>query len=1374
MNFNRIILSKLNILNIIPVHLFLCYILLAPFCLYSQPQNIRFSHFTIKDGLSQNSVLCVFQDSRGFMWFGTEDGLNQFDGYKFTVFKHDPNNTSSISNNYVTAICEDSSGYLWIGTDGGGLNRFDIRTKQFIHFKNDPLNSNSISDNSIIKLILDQQGNFWIGTLNGGLNRYNSKTNQFLIFKNIKNDVNSLSANCVVSLLIDHDKNLWVGTEGGGLNRFNRKTKKITRYRHDQLDHNSISNNDVLSIIEDDEQNLWIGTSNGLNCFDRKTEQFFKYFNEADNPHSLSNNIVYCVHQDKDKTLWVGTINGGLNCLNRRTQQFTRYKKNPANPWSLSSDLLSCIYEDNHGGIWFGTWGGGVNRVDLEAKKFNTYFNDPGDPNSVSSGLIQSFCEDHSGNLWIGISNGLDRIDNVTQQFSHYQISVHSKSDRGENDVRAIFEDSDQKLWVGTYYGLYRLNQTTDTFNTVLFNHELGFDLRRELIWSIFEDSSTDLWISTRNGLLQYNRSGKDFVLYENDPDDPGSLGENDVRVVYEDKIKQLWIGTYRGVYRWDHMQKRFVALKDMPDVSSTLEDKIILCFYQFDDEAGEKLWIGTINGLFHYDCGTGRYIQYLEKDGLPSSIIIGILEDEDGNLWISTTNGLVKYSRQDSKFRVYDETDGLVSDEFRFGAFYKKQNGEMLFGGIDGWEIFDPSKIKDNPYTPKVAITDFQIYNQSIDIGKVMDGRVILEQNITETSSITLAHRQRVFSFEFTALHYASPGKNKYAYMLEGLEKNWNYVDSKRRFATYTNLGSGTYIFKVKATNNDGYWSDEITNVIVKILPPPWKTWWAYFLYMLILICIVLWFIQSQRRQVKRKQKEIMRLQSIFDNTTSVMYMKDLKGRYIMVNRRYEELNNISKEEVVNKTVYDVFPSETAAVLAADDLKVLEKNIAMEFEEQIMLADGLHTYISVRFPLRDPDNNPYAVCGISTDITERKKAEEEMQHLRNMLSNIINSMPSALVGVDMESRITQWNNGAEEITGITAEKARGKLIDEVFPDLHVQMSKIKKAITQRQIQRDLKVKQERENKVSFCDIIIFPLVSNGVEGAVIRVDDVTDRVRIEEMMIQSEKMISVGGLAAGMAHEINNPLAGIIQTMQVIQNRVSNNIPKNLMAAEKCGISFDKLVEYHKERGLIEMMKTVLESARRAATIVDNMLSFSRKSESKCVLVNIKDLMDKTIDLCSSDYDMKKNYDFRDLEIIKEYGTDLPLVPCEASKIQQVILNLLKNGAQAMQKENEKLKMENGEIKKFCFMLRLAEDEQENMIRIEIEDNGPGMDEATRRRIFEPFFTTKAAGAGTGLGLSVSYFIVTENHGGEMWVESIPGEGSKFVIRLPLSDIGK
>ncbi|MEZ4525075.1 MAG: PAS domain-containing protein [Desulfobacterales bacterium] len=529
--------------------------------------------------------------------------------------------------------------------------------------------------------------------------------------------------------------------------------------------------------------------------------------------------------------------------------------------------------------------------------------------------------------------------------------------------------------------------------------------------------------------------------------------------------------------------------------------------------------------------------------------------------------------------------------------------------------------------------------------------------------------------------------------------------------------------------------------------------------LILIVSVLLVLILFQSLSDKEKDLRQSKLRLQGILDHTSALIYLKDTEGRYVLVNREYEKRFHLSNEDIAGKTDYDLFPRQFADVFTGNDQIVIGAGKPMQLEESAPREDGEHIYISIKFPLYDSLGKPAGLCGISTDITDRKNMENELRRVRNYLNNIVNSMPSALMGVDTAQRVTHWNREAERLTGISAEKAQGQLLEKVFPQVSDRMDEIRSTIAERKFHKTEKIVRGTGGQNRYSDLMIYPLVANGVEGAVIRVDDVTERVRLEEMMIQTEKMMSVGGLAAGMAHEINNPLGGILQSVQNIRRRVSAELPANKEIAEECGTSLETIRSYLEKRKIIRFLDGIQESGQRAAAIVSNMLSFSRRSESVMKPVKLPELVSRTVELAAHDYDLKKKYDFRHIRILREFPEDIPEVPCIATEIEQVMLNLLRNAAQALS-ENSK----SGRTPQI--VLRL--EKEENAVRIEVEDNGPGMEKDMCKRIFEPFFTTKEVGIGTGLGLSVSYFIITSNHKGSMHAESEPGKGAKFIIRIP------
>lgn len=517
-------------------------------------------------------------------------------------------------------------------------------------------------------------------------------------------------------------------------------------------------------------------------------------------------------------------------------------------------------------------------------------------------------------------------------------------------------------------------------------------------------------------------------------------------------------------------------------------------------------------------------------------------------------------------------------------------------------------------------------------------------------------------------------------------------------------------------------------------------------------------WFfrdITQQRKAEETLKYNFIQLQSIYNRLPVVIWAVDKNGIFTLSEGKELEVLGLKPGQVVGQSIFEIYEGNSLI------LDYTQRAINGESCEYIAEVMGIY-YHTFNTPFYDENNEVLGINGLAINVTEAKKTEEEIRRLRNYLSNIINSMPSVLIGVDDKINVTQWNREAQRLTGISAEVAIGKELQEVFPQLTNEIDQVKDAMQSREVRFESRQSRKEDNKKHYEDITIFPLITNGVDGAVVRIDDVTEKVRLEEIMIQSEKMLTVGGLAAGMAHEINNPMAGMLQSAWVMGSRLKDefDIEANQKAAEAAGTTLEAIEHFMRARGIHRMINTIVDSGQRVVDVVNNMLSFARKTDEGSSSHDLADLLDKTLALATTDYDLKKQYDFKKIDIVKEYAPDLPSVPCHATKIQQVLLNVFSNGAHAMQAS----KTENPRL-----TIKTYADSSSNFACIEIKDNGPGMDESTRKRVFDPFFTTKPQGQGTGLGLSVSYFIITENHNGEMLVETQPGAGAKFIIRLPI-----
>ncbi|MFC2042939.1 two-component regulator propeller domain-containing protein [Chloroflexota bacterium] len=778
---------------------------------FKRDTNIKFEQISLEQGLSQSVVLSILQDSRGFLWFGTQDGLNRYDGYDFVAYKHDPEDENSLSDNFILTIVEDTGGYLWIGTNSGGLNRFDPVTGQFNHYQHASDDPNSLSANSVQVVYLDQEDRLWVGTTGEGLNRFNPTTGEFTHFKNDPDNPDSLIDDNVQTIYQDREGVLWVGTNSG-MDRFESQTESFHHYANDPKDPNSLINDDVMVIFEDQVGTLWVGTNGGLERFDRENEQFIHFQNDNEDLHSLNDDSIHSIIEDVEGKLWIGTEGGGLYRFDSQTEQFIRYQNVPDDPESLSSDHVETIYEDRAGVMWIGTFGTGLNKYDPKRQKFLHYLSDPNDINTLSSNLIWSINQDRNGEIWIGTAgSGLERFDRENGLVTHYKNDPDDQDSLSDDNVWSAFQDRDGVMWFGTGEGLDRFNPDEEKFT----NYEA------DLVFSIYQDEDGNLWVGTwGGGLGKFDQETEEFTFYKNDHEDPFSLSYDTVVKIYPDGKGGLWVATFNGgLNHFDPMTERFTRYQHDPEDPQSLSHNTVLSVYQ--DEEG-VLWVGTSGGLDKFESTSGTFTHYREKDGLPNNTIYGILEDDQGNLWLSTNLGLSKFNPRTETFRNFDAGDGLQSNEFNQGSYYKSSSGEMFFGGVNGINSFFPQDVQDNIYIPPIVITDFQLFNVLVEPGEDSP----LKKPVEESDAIELTYQDDFFGFQFASLHYSAPDENQYAYIMEGLDKEWNYIGN-RRYAGYTNVPPGEYTFRVKGSNSDGLWNEEGMSINITITPPFWQTWW-------------------------------------------------------------------------------------------------------------------------------------------------------------------------------------------------------------------------------------------------------------------------------------------------------------------------------------------------------------------------------------------------------------------------------------------------------------------------------------------------------------------------------------------------------------------
>lgn len=838
---------------------------------------MRFDHVTMDDGLSQSAVLSIHQDSQGFMWFGTENGLNRYDGYEFEQYMRERGNPGSLRNDFIFALDEDDAGRIWVATNGGGLAVFDRQNETFRSFRHDPADPASLAGNVVRALLIDSEGGVWLGMREAGLDRYDPETGKFVhydlgaaangsapsvfvlsedaegalwvgseqglyrvdrasgsaeAFRHDSADAGTLSQDRIRAIHEDTAGNLWIGTYGGGLNRFDRDGGTFTHFRHDPEDATSLSSDRVTAILEDSDQRLWIGTSRGLNLLDVQSGEFTRYGKQASDSSSLGGDMVASLYEDRSGILWVGTLTGGVSKWNPRTWGLGLTDAREFATGEESQPSVTAFATDGSDSVWIGTFGDGLrvlNRADDSVREFR---HDPNNPNSISDDRVMSLLFDGAGNLWIGtMTGGLNRLDTASGENTVYRHDPDDASSLGANGVMTAFEDSRGRIWVGTFGG----------------------------------------------GISAYDPKADAFTNYVADPSNPASLSSDRVTSFAEDPTGRIWVGTDAGgLNLFDPSKGSFHSFRfDAEDPQSLSDDTV----YSLHVDANGTVWVGTRGGGLDRVVGSAdepgsiRFENLSQQDGLANDVIYGIHSTAAGELWLSTNYGISRVDPRTGDIKNLHRRDGLQSEEFNFGAHHQALSGELFFGGNNGFNSFDPAELQTNRVAPPVILTGFFNSND----------RARSDLPVDTEEGIEISWRDDNVSFEFAALDYTSPEHNRYMYKLEGFDEEWIDLGNRRR-VTYTDLDDGSYLLRVKAANADGVWNEAGFSLPVRVTPAPWDTWWAYLGYVATAVQLALFLWLGHVRKLRREEEYSYRLE------------REVQDRTAELARRNEELKELNQ----------------------------------------------------------------------------------------------------------------------------------------------------------------------------------------------------------------------------------------------------------------------------------------------------------------------------------------------------------------------------------------------------------------------------------------------------------------------------------------------
>ncbi len=813
---------------------FLIFILSFSFIFQVFPQSgeIYFDRLSVKDGLSHSTVFSIVQDTTGFIWIATQEGLNKYDGYEFILYRHNPSDPTSISSNWISKLYVDSDGNLWILTLDGKLNRYVFEKDSFIRYE--PEQADSVSEKiNFITIAEDIKRNLWVGTTSGKFYKYSKLQDRFHKEAPIFNY--DIHLHC---MFFDRSGNLWLGTWKGLvlIKNFNIKIANPALQKFDT--------GIIFQITQDVRNRIWVASvGKGLFVFDANGGLLRNYQYEPANPFSLSSNRVSSIFFDSNNRLWVGTIDKGINILEKEDGRFKRYKNNPVENWSVGKGAVFSFFEDKNKIVWISTYGGGISKFDENKQFFKCISYEPGNPKSLPPYSVISICEDSKSGLWVGTDGGgLSYKPENSVEFLHF---FQNAKETGSNTVTAIEEDHKGNIWVGFDQStpIYIYNTKRKKFEK---NEKLNFGFG--CISVLFEDHANAMWIGTcSNGLYKLIENEDKIIPYNTNN---GKLRDDVILSVFEDGKHNVWVGTmHGGLTKISADGKRVENFLHESHNRKSISSNSIWCITE--DKAG-TIWIGTWGGgLNKFNSGKKEFETFTIDNGLPDNTVYAALPDSSGFLWLSTNRGIAKFDTKNFNIINFTQSDGLRNLEFNGGAFCIGKSGKYYLGGTEGITYFYPSKVKKKFFIPSVTLTKFRVFNKPLKLPEIL-----------KTNTVTLTYRQNFFSIEFAVLDYSSPENNKYSYKLEGIDKEWINSGNKRT-ASYTNIAPGEYLFRVKGANSNGVWAKKEAKLLIVILPPFWLTWW-FKLIIVGLILFTLWEIHNYRLnkalEIERTRNKIAR----------------------------------------------------------------------------------------------------------------------------------------------------------------------------------------------------------------------------------------------------------------------------------------------------------------------------------------------------------------------------------------------------------------------------------------------------------------------------------------------------------------------------------
>jgi PAS domain S-box-containing protein len=1286
--------------------------------------TVSFVDVSVAQGLSQSTVQAIVQDHIGFLWFGTDEGLNRYDGYGFVVFKHDPQNPRSILDSVVSALFEDSRHRLWVGTEHG-LCSFDRRTETFTAV-------NAIRDR-VSEIIETKDGTVWVAAVSGGLFLLRPGAEAFVSYQPDPQNPDSLGSFQVGSLLQDRHGQLWIGTRTAGLERMEQSGAfaRFIHYRHRADDAASLSHDEVWGLAEDKLGQLWVATyGGGVNVLDPQTGAFRHYRHRADDPASLPTDLVTAVFADRDGQMWIGTDGAGLLRYDPATDRFVALAAHAG-----GHAVVRAVYQDFQGKLWIGTYLGGVSQLKPAHPEFAYFLHDDADPNSLSDGSVASFAEDRDGQIWVGTEGGwLNRFDRKTQSFTRYRFPG---PDGAIAAVLSLLCDRQGRIWVGSYRGgLASFDARTGAF--VVYRHDPANPrtLANDEVWAMAEEADGTLWLATNAGLDHFDPARGEAIDHLQTPT-AGGLSFSGIRALQLDRGGNLWIGSFGGLSMRPRHGGPFVHYQNQRGDPHSLSNDSVVALRL---DAQDRLWVGTLGGGINLlDTAAGTFKTYQD---FPSNVVNSIQEDATGRLWLSTNHGLSRFSPATGAVESYDLTNGLQSLQFHLGAGFRTRDGRLLFGSVDGFYDLDPAAVKPSSFVPAVVLTALHIFNVPATLP---DALPTLEE-------VTLRPADKMVSVEFAALDFSFPRRNQYAYQLAGLSERWIQLGDKREL-TFTNLEPSTYTLRIKASNSDGVWHDRSVTVLrLKVLPPLWGTWWfrsgALALAALGLVTLhrvrvrrlTLKLMERRRTETALRASEERFSRAFHVSPVPMCIVRLNDGIFVDHNDSFLELVGYSHAELIGRS-----PFELQLLTASDRERAAHAHAQpggiREMDFQVRTKSGAVRTVLASVAITELGAQP-CVLAVATDITERKRAEQALRDSEDRYRRFFDEDLAGTFICSPDGRLLVCNPAFARMFGFgSVAEAMCSDLGVLYPEPATAENLFQRLRTEHKLQDLEQEMRRRDGKPLYVVANVIGTFDDRNELVEVKgyAIDTTERKKLEAQLLQSQKMEAVGQLAGGVAHDFNNLLTGIIGYTDLLL--MGNNLDEETSST----------------------LQEIRGAGRRAAALTRQLLAFSRRQL----------LQPRVIDLNALVTEMEKmlrRLIGEDIDLRIALAPDLGRIKADRSQIEQVILNLAVNARDAMPRGG-RLVLETADVVLDAgYVAEHVGVAPGSYVRLTVTDTGCGMEPEVQAKIFEPFFTTKGVGKGTGLGLSTVYGIVKQSNG-HIALYSERDAGSVFKIYLPRFD---